>query len=101
MGRKRILPDKNCLVCGNIHRNRGSYCSKVCSNKGRTVTAEHKAKTSASMTKFMNSDSDVAEQARWRINNYENYEKAEAVVPGYIPDTPYYFDGEDLWFDNN
>ena len=51
------------------------------------------------MTKFMNSDSDVAEEARWRINNYENYDKAEAVVPGHIPDTPYYFDGEDLWFD--
>lgn len=97
MGRKRTRPEKNCLVCGTIHRNPGSYCSKVCSNKGRTVTAEQKAKTSASMTKFMNSDSDVAEEARWRINNYDS--ETEAVVPGNIPDTPYFFDGQDIWFD--
>lgn len=97
MGRPRTNPDKECPVCNATHRNRGLYCSKVCSNKGRLVTDEQKQKTSESMTKFMNSDDDVAEEARWRINNFTK--ETEPVIPGRIPDERYFNDGKDIWFD--
>lgn len=92
--------EKECPVCKVIHYKAGTYCSKICSNKGRTVTDEQKKKTAESMTKFMNSDDDVAEEARWRIQNFhKNPDEHEAIVPGYIPDDPYYRDGSDIWFE--
>jgi len=95
VGRK-ARAERECPVCGTKHRKRGQYCSKPCSNSGRTVTEAQKQKTSKSMERFMNSDSDVAEEARWRINNYD---KEEPVVPPYQPEERYYRDGEDIWFD--
>lgn len=96
MARPKKEPNKVCPVCEVKHAKRGPYCSKVCSNKGRTVTDEQKKKTSESMTKFMNSDDDRAEEARWRINNYEK--ETDAVVVGRQFDQTYLRDGNDLWF---
>ena len=90
---------KICPVCEVEHFKRGPYCGKVCSNKGRVVTDEQKKKTSESMKKFMYSDSDVAEEARWRINNHE--EESEAVVPGHIPDGNYFVSDGDIWFSDD
>lgn len=43
---------KECPVCKKIHRGKYKYCSIVCSNKGRTITNKHKAKTSETMLKY-------------------------------------------------
>jgi len=96
VGRK-ARDERECPVCGTKHRKRGQYCSKPCSNSGRTVTEAQKKKTSESMERFMNSDSDVAEEARWRINYHDK--EWEAVVPPHQPEERYYRDGEDIWFD--
>ena len=90
---------KECPVCGTEHTKRGIYCGKVCSNKGRVVTDEQKAKTSESMKKFMYSDSDVAEEARWRINNHKDPDNYEPVVPHNPFDSHYEVSSGDIWFD--
>lgn len=87
---------KNCPVCGIEFSKGSTYCSKSCSNKGRVVTDEQKKKTSESMRKFMYSDSDVAEEARWRLNNHDK--ETDPVIPPTLPDRTYYRDGRDLWF---
>lgn len=91
---------KHCPVCNVEHFKRGPYCGKVCSNKGRTVTDEQKKKTSESMTNFMLGDSETAEEARWRIQNFAKPEdQHEAIVPGYLPDETFHRDGDDIWFE--
>ncbi len=76
--KNRLLPrykEKECPVCKKLHHNRIKYCSISCSNRGRTVTNKHKAKTSASMIKFYQSPEGTVVR-----KNMTNYNKGIAVV---------------------
>lgn len=72
--------EKVCPKCAKPHTKRGPFCSQSCSSK-RKHTEETKAKIAASQTAFMTSDNDVAEEARWRLNNHENQEHYEPIAP--------------------
>ena len=42
--------EKQCQYCGTLHKKRGPFCSKTCSNKNRKHSDETKAKMSQSQT---------------------------------------------------
>jgi len=67
---KRFKP-KKCPICGIIHRGANSYCSKSCSNRGRTVTIEQKNKTSQSMLRYYHSTPEGLAH-RQKITNMNN-----------------------------
>lgn len=87
--------EKQCPKCGTKHTKRGEYCSRSCGN-GRVWSAAMRQVFSQKQTEFITGDSDVAEEARWRINNYEQEELPEPVQRGPLADDQFVSDG-DLW----
>jgi len=72
--RKDRYKEKNCKSCGKSHNKRGPYCSKVCSNEGREVTEETKAKLTKASREYQQTPEAVANK-RQLVN--QNQTKAE------------------------
>jgi hypothetical protein len=65
---------KTCPTCDKLHKKRGPYCSRSCGNS-RVHSEEHKQLLSRKQTEYMYSGTDAAEEARWRINAYDEPER--------------------------
>lgn len=88
--------EKECPKCGTKHNKRGQYCSRSCGN-GRVWSDEMRAVFSEKQSEFINGDSDVAEEARWRINNYDEEEPPSPVRDkSALPSRSFVEDG-DIW----
>lgn len=59
---------KTCPQCYTEHKQRGPYCSKSCSNKGRTISKATIEKHRENTTRMMNSNTDTAEKIKWALN---------------------------------
>ncbi len=95
--------NKYCPKCNTEHKKRGPYCSKSCSNSMRIITKEQKANQSEGMRKFLNGNSDKAEELRWNINNYDQDEKGTDPVAPQSPTLPpnQFVQGGDLWSEDD
>ncbi len=87
--------EKECRKCGVKHNKRGEYCSRSCGNS-RQQTQEHRNKLSEIKREWINSDSDTAEEARWRINNHDAPEPVIPPTKSPIKSNQFVQDG-DLW----
>ena len=88
--------EKQCPKCGSKHTKRGEYCSRSCGN-GRVWSDEMRAVFSQKQTEFINSDDDVAEEARWRINNYEDEEPPLPVRDTSTLKSNQFVEDGDVW----
>lgn len=86
-----VYKKKICPVCSTEHRKRGPNCSRECS------LIASKPKRSEGIKEWLYGDTDTAEEARWRINNYEEEPLVDAILePKRIGDNQFIEDG-DLW----
>lgn len=85
-GRYKAHP---CPKCQVIHKGKGPYCSKVCSNRDRDD--EYKKKMS-DMKKF----GDKGQQVIWDLNWGENYEPIIAGGPVGLKHNQF-VSGGDVW----
>lgn len=69
----------------------------------RVITKEHRENQRQSMRKFLNGNSDKAEELRWNINNYDQEEKGTDPVAPMAPDlNPNQFvQGGDIWSEDD
>lgn len=95
IGCRMAYKEKQCPKCGTKHTKRGEYCSRSCGN-GRVWSDAMRQVFSQKQTEFITGDSDVAEEARWRINNHDQEELPEPVQRGPLADDQFVSDG-DLW----
>ncbi len=88
--------EKECPKCGTKHTKRGQYCSRSCGN-GRVWTDEMREVFRQKQTEFINSDDDVAEEARWRINNYDEEEPPLPVKDMSTIQSNQFVQDGDIW----
>lgn len=86
---------KTCPKCGTVHNKRGEFCSRSCGNS-RKPTEEHKQKLAEVKRAWIYSDSDAAEESRWRINNHDAPEPIAPPTKSPIKSNQFVQDG-DLW----
>mgnify|MGYP003352629128 FL=1 len=107
---------KSCKYCGATHKKRGPYCSKVCSNKDRTLSEPTKARISHSQA-AAHMTHEVQEGNWERTEQFKLQRKFErADIPEeqvtnpeelYLPpmksDQPEgsFVSGGDLWFEKD
>lgn len=89
-----VYKEKTCPACGIKHRKRGEFCSKTCSNKGRSPEVYEK------VSEWMKT-SDKGQELIYNLNNDPDYEpplvggRNDANRPnGFIS-------GGDLWVTDN
>jgi hypothetical protein len=87
--------EKECRKCGVKHNKRGEYCSRSCGNS-RQQTQEHRNKLSEVKREWINSDTDTAEEARWRINNHDSPEPVIPPTKAPLQSNQFVQDG-DIW----
>lgn len=85
-GRYKAHP---CPKCNVIHKGKGPYCSKVCSNMDRS--AEYKKKMSDNMLY-----GDKGQLTTWNLNWGEDYEPIIAGGPVGLADNQFVAGG-DVW----
>lgn len=103
--------EKQCLYCGVIHKHRGPYCSKICSNKDRRHSDETKAKMSNSQSLAQSTMDALDRTKAWSAKGklaLAQKRSAEVIETNhddlYLPpmrdDTPdgAFRAGDDLWF---
>lgn len=87
--------EKECPVCHEKHRGPNTYCSLSCSNRGRTITPEHKANTSRAMLRYYrNTPEGISKRQQFvNMNNGLTITRSEDIdipLPGlYDPDFDY------------
>ena len=87
--------EKECPVCHEKHRGPNTYCSLSCSNRGRTITPEHKANTSRAMLRYHHGTPEGLALKQVLINRNKGIpqikiEDLDVELPGlYDPDFDY------------
>lgn len=79
--------EKVCPVCSVIHRKRNEYCSKACSNRGRTITDETKQKLSVRRKEYLQTPEGIATVKRTSEIN-ANPENTTIPMDEYAVDIP-------------
>ena len=72
-------------------------CSSDLCGNGRVWTDEMREVFRQKQTEFINGDSDVAEEARWRINNYEEEEPPVPVKDMSTIQSNQFVQDGDVW----
>ncbi len=104
--------EKQCPYCGKLHKKRGPFCSKVCSNKNRTYSDATRLKMSQSQSlaqstpESMERNQQLVEKGRLALIQRRTPEEIETnpdnlYLPPMRDDTPdgaFRADG-DLWFE--
>lgn len=80
MGRRKKL-EKTCPTCSGLHRQRGPFCSKSCSNASRTWSDEHKANFSKKQTEYMAKDTPEVELHKWKVTQIIKSERMLDLNP--------------------
>lgn len=85
-GRYKAHP---CPKCQVVHKGKGPYCSKVCSNSDRDDEYKEKMRQRSLYT-------DKGQLATWNLNWGEDYEPIIAGGPVGLKDNQFVADG-DVW----
>lgn len=88
-----VYREKACPTCGKMHRKKGNFCSKTCSNKGRDDDYKQKMRDKMLYT----------EEGQLRAWNLNWDEDSEPIVPGAAKglDHNQFIAGGDIWTSDN
>jgi hypothetical protein len=88
--------EKDCKKCGVKHKKRGEYCSRSCGNS-RAMGEQQKESIRQAKKEWIYSDTDTAEEARWRINNHEEPEPVAPIRTQNSLEVNQFVQDGDLW----
>lgn len=89
-----IYKRKTCPACGVEHRKRGEFCSKTCSNKGRSPEVYEK------VSEWMKT-SDKGQELIYNLNNDPDYEPPCVGGRNDSNRPNGFISGGDLWVTDN